>query len=158
MSKSLAQRDMLGISDMLKKELLGKINESSQVNRNLTMPAIGRITSKFGTREHPITHKMSHHDGIDISLKEGTPIKASMGGKVIFSGEKSGYGNVIIVKSGDYETIYGHCSELLFNKGDNIKKGEKIALSGNTGVSTGPHLHFEIRKKGKAIDPFTLIK
>ncbi len=156
MSKNLAQRDMLGISKMLEKELLGKANNTIQKSRNSILPAIGRITSKFGMREHPITHKLSHHDGVDIALKEGTPIKASLGGKVVFSGKQNGYGNVIIVKNGEYEMVYAHCSKLLFNKGDNVKKGEKIALSGNTGRSTGPHLHFEVRHKGKAIDPFSL--
>jgi len=157
-SKNLAQRDMLGISKMLEKELLGKINNSRSSNRNLTMPAIGKITSQFGMREHPITHKLTHHDGVDISLKEGTPIKASIGGSVVFSGEKRGYGKVIIVKNGDYKTVYAHCSELLFDEGAMVKKGEKIALSGNTGISTGPHLHFEIRYKDKAVNPFSLIK
>lgn len=156
MSKNLAQRDMLGISKMLEKELLRKAGRAESKARNLMLPAIGRITSKFGMRMHPITHKLSHHDGVDIALKEGTPIKASLGGKVVFSGEQRGYGNVIIVKNGEYEMVYAHCSKLLFNKGENIKKGEKIALSGNTGHSTGPHLHFEVRYKGKPIDPFSL--
>jgi len=156
-SENLAKRDMLGIAKMLERELLGKLNGSSSQER-LQMPVLGKITSNFGMRTHPITHKETHHDGVDISLKEGTPIKASLGGKVVFSGEKGGYGNVIIVKTGDYETLYAHCSELLFEKGDNIKQGERIALSGNTGRSTGPHLHFEVRHKGKAVDPFSIIK
>ena len=122
------------------------------------MPAFGKITSNFGMREHPISHKITHHDGVDISMKEGTPLKASLGGKVVFSGKQRGYGNVIIVKNGDYEVVYAHCSELLFEKGANVKQGEKIALSGNTGRSTGPHLHFEVRQKGKPINPFSLMK
>ncbi len=157
-SKSLAQRDMLGISRMLERELLGKVNNLKTSGRNLILPAIGKITSEFGMREHPVTHKLTHHDGIDIALKEGTPVSASLGGKVVFSGKQKGYGNVIIVKNGEYEMVYAHCSKLLFNKGENVKKGEKIALSGNTGVSTGPHLHFEVRHKGKPVNPFSLLK
>ena len=157
-SKSLAQRDMLGISRMLERELLGKVNNLKTSGRNLILPAIGKITSEFGMREHPVTHKLTHHDGIDIALKEGTPVSASLGGKVVFSGKQKGYGNVIIVKNGEYEMVYAHCSKLLFNKGENVKKGEKIALSGNTGVSTGPHLHFEVRYKGKPVNPFSLLK
>jgi len=157
-SENLAKRDMLGIKKMLEKELLSKINGGGLDNQSFSMPVFGKLTSGFGMRMHPITNKEAHHDGIDIALKEGTPIKASAGGKVVFSGEQKGYGKVIVVKNGDYETLYAHCSELLYKKGDNIKQGQKIALSGNTGVSTGPHLHFEVRYKGKAVDPFSVMK
>ena len=154
-SKKLAQRDMLNISQIIMNELQ---KNDKKISNTIIMPAIGKITSKFGMRKHPISGKITHHDGIDISLKEGTEIKAAMSGKVIFSGKQKGYGNVMIIKNGNYKTLYAHCSKLLFKKGDEIKQGQKIALSGNTGTSTGPHLHFEIRLNDKAINPLNLLK
>ena len=111
-------------------------------------PAKGVVTSKFGKR----WGKM--HEGIDIGCPEGTPVFASSEGKVIFSGEKGGYGTVIIIQHpGEWFTIYAHNSKNIAGQGQNVKKGQKIALSGQTGRATGPHLHFEIRKGVKPVDP-----
>lgn len=111
-------------------------------------PAKGVVTSKFGKR----WGKM--HEGIDIGCPKGTPVFASSSGKVIFSGEKGGYGIVIIIQHpGEWFTIYAHNSKNLVGQGQNVKKGQKIALSGQTGRASGPHLHFEIRKGVKPADP-----
>lgn len=111
-------------------------------------PVKGVVTSKFGTRWG------KKHSGIDIGCPEGTPIYAAADGKVVFSGEKSGYGMTIIILHLDNSfTIYAHNSKNLVSEQKQVKKGEKIALVGQTGKATGPHLHFEIRKGSEPVDP-----
>lgn len=111
-------------------------------------PLKGVVTSPFGPRDGKM------HEGIDISVPEGTPVFAAGGGKVIFSADHGGYGNVVIIQHADnYFTVYAHNRELLVKEGQTVKQGEKIALSGNTGRSSGPHLHFEVRIGAKPQDP-----
>ena len=117
-------------------------------------PLNGRISSGFGMRVHPILHRRKMHTGIDIAASTGTPIKASGGGQVVFSGWKNGYGKTIIIDHGSgLATLYAHCSQLLAPNGDYVKEGQVIAKVGSTGFSTGPHCHFEIRKNGDPKDP-----
>jgi murein DD-endopeptidase MepM/ murein hydrolase activator NlpD len=107
-----------------------------------------RLSSKFGMRHGKM------HLGVDIPGKPGTAILAANDGVVVFSGIKSGYGNIIILKHlNDIFSIYAHAKKLVAKKGDLIKKGQLIATVGTTGHTTGPHLHFEIRDGKKAIDP-----
>lgn len=125
----------------------------------LLRPVQGRVSSVFGRRKHPKTHSWHFHAGIDIVAKKGTPIMAGMAGKVIFSGWKRGYGMVVIVEHGDkFETVYAHCSRVLVKKGQVVSTGQKIARIGNTGVATGSHLHFEVRRGGNVRNPFRYIK
>lgn len=113
----------------------------------------GVVTSEFGWRWG------RRHNGIDIGMPIGTDIKAADGGVVTFSGTKGGYGKCIIIDHGaNLETRYAHNSKLYVKKGDKVFKGQTIAASGNTGVSTGPHLHFEIRKNGTPINPREYLK
>lgn len=122
-------------------------------------PTYGKMSSKFGYRIHPISRKRDFHTGIDIANSSGTPIYAAGNGKVIFSGYKNGYGRTIMIDHGyGYVTVYAHNRTLLAEKGDKIKKGEKIAKMGRTGTSTGNHLHFEVRKYGTQIDPMKTLK
>jgi lipoprotein NlpD len=115
-------------------------------------PAQGVLTSTFGNRWG------SKHEGIDIGCPEGTPIYAAAAGKVIFSGVRGGYGQVIIIQHpDDWFTIYAHNSKNLAAQGANVKQGDKIALSGKTGRATGPHLHFEIRQGVKPLDPLKFL-
>ena len=109
----------------------------------------GVVTSKFGSRWG------KNHSGIDIGAPKGTPVYASAAGKVVFVGEKSGYGLLIIIShsNGSSFTIYAHNSKNLVKENSEVKQGEKIALVGQTGRATGPHLHFEIRIESKAVDP-----
>lgn len=112
------------------------------------VPSKGRYSSYFGERWN------RKHKGVDIAAPIGTPIRASEGGKVVFSGEKGTYGNCIILKhKNGYETLYGHSSKLIAKKGDKINKGDIIAEVGNTGRSTGPHVHFEVKINGEHVDP-----
>lgn len=111
-------------------------------------PARGKITSGFGRRGQ------KNHNGIDIALPTGTPVKAADGGTVTFSGRQGTYGYLVIIDHGEgYTSYYGHNSKNLVSKGDKVHKGQTIALSGNTGRSTGPHLHFEVRVNGVTEDP-----
>jgi murein DD-endopeptidase MepM/ murein hydrolase activator NlpD len=108
----------------------------------------GYITSGFGWRWG------RQHTGIDIGIPIGTPVTAADGGEVIFSGTKGGYGKCIIIDHGaNMKTLYAHNSKLYMRKGDKVFKGQTIAASGNTGRSTGPHLHFEIQKNGVPVNP-----
>jgi len=117
-------------------------------------PLMGRLTSKFGMRLHPIAKEWRAHDGIDIAAAKGTDIQNVMDGKVTFAGIKGGYGKTVIVTHDDgRESLYAHCDQIFVQAGDALKAGDKIAEVGSTGVSTGNHLHFEIRENGKSVDP-----
>lgn len=118
------------------------------------LPVQGRTTSRFGYRRSAFTKKREYHKGHDIGAPRGTPIVATADGMVKFSGRNGGYGKMIVIDHGyEYITRYAHASKLLKKKGDRVKRGDLIALVGNTGRSTGPHVHYEVRKKGVAINP-----
>ncbi|MGM0378262.1 MAG: peptidoglycan DD-metalloendopeptidase family protein [Bacillota bacterium] len=122
------------------------------------LPTKGKITSDFGYRKHPILKSWGEHTGVDIDTDLGNPIKAAGAGVIIFSGYDGSYGNVIIISHGfGYKTIYAHNSENLVKEGSQVKKGQIIAKVGNTGRSTGPHVHFEIQKNNKPINPRKLV-
>lgn len=113
-----------------------------------------RTASGYGYRIDPIYKTRRFHNGMDFSAPVGTPIYATGNGKVTFSGWKVGYGNVVKIDHGhNYETLYAHCSKLLVQKNQQVVRGEKIALVGNTGKSTGPHLHYEVIYKGQHVNP-----
>jgi hypothetical protein len=121
-------------------------------------PAIGRITSTFGYRINPITGRMEFHKGIDISNVRKTPIIASARGKVFYTGWFGGYGKVVIIMHGfGFSTLYGHLSKIYVTPGQNVNKGDLIAGMGNTGLSTGNHVHFEVRCFNKPKNPFYFI-
>ena len=117
-------------------------------------PVYGRILSRYGWRTHPITRRRQFHKGVDIPCWLGAPIKATADGVVIFNGWAGGYGLAVILDHGyGYRTVYAHASKILTKKGAIIKKGQVIATIGSTGISTGPHIHYEITRWGKAIKP-----
>lgn len=119
----------------------------------------GRLSSRFGKRKAPTKGASTYHKGVDWSVPIGTAIRASAGGVVTRAGWGSGYGYCVYIKHPDgRETRYGHLSKVLVKTGQNVKQGEKIALSGNTGVSTGPHLHFEILMGGVQVDPLKYLQ
>ncbi|HHY69919.1 MAG TPA: peptidoglycan DD-metalloendopeptidase family protein [Bacillota bacterium] len=119
----------------------------------------GWVSSEYGNRWHPILGKYKWHSGIDIAVNSGTPIKAAEDGTVILSGSNGGYGLCVIIDhGGGISTLYGHASKLLVKKGDIVTRGQTVALAGSTGVSTGPHLHFEVRIKGVTDNPRNWVK
>lgn len=106
----------------------------------------------MGKRE-PTEIITENHQGIDIGVVTGTTITAAMEGTVSLVSDEGSYGTHVKIVNKDVTTIYAHCSKILVKEGDNIKKGQKIALSGNTGNTTGPHLHFEIRRENRTVNP-----
>jgi murein DD-endopeptidase MepM/ murein hydrolase activator NlpD len=130
----------------------------------LTSPAVspiekGRYTSYFGYRINPITDEFSFHTGLDIAATEGTKIRAVLGGRVSRTGEDSRAGKYIFLEHSDgFVTFYCHCSELTAEEGANIRQGETIAKVGSTGWSTGPHLHFEVRKNNIRYNPLFVLE
>ncbi len=121
-------------------------------------PASGRITSPFGYRTHPVSGSRQFHSGIDIALSRGTPVKATASGLVTTSGWEGALGRTIIIDHGDgYSSLYAHNESLLVRAGSYVAQGQVIALSGNSGVSTGPHLHFEIIKNGDPVNPLNYL-
>jgi len=119
----------------------------------------GKITSNYGGRNAPVKGASTNHKGTDIAVPTGTAVMASSGGKVTRAGWASGYGNVVYITHEDgKETRYAHLSKILVKAGQEVKQGEKIALSGNTGRSSGPHLHFEIRINGEAVNSLDYIQ
>lgn len=122
-------------------------------------PGYHRITSKFGYRIHPILKTKKLHTGIDIGVPTGGNIVAAAAGIVIYSGSLGGYGNTIMVDhGGGIVTLYAHNSRLVAKEGDVVKRGDIVSKAGSTGMSTGPHLHFEVRKNGVYQDPMTWLK
>jgi murein DD-endopeptidase MepM/ murein hydrolase activator NlpD len=121
-------------------------------------PVDGWITSKFGYRKSPFTGKKSFHSGLDISNKSGTKIISTANGKVSYAAPKIHFGNLIIIDHGyGRVTKYGHLKKILVKKGQKVKRGEVIALLGNTGKSTGPHVHYEVRINGAPANPLKYI-
>jgi murein DD-endopeptidase MepM/ murein hydrolase activator NlpD len=131
---------------------------SSRSSKFMKMPARGRLSDRYGWRNHPVYRKRLFHAGIDIAAPKGSPIKAAMSGKVIYAGRRSGYGKLVIIShSNGYSTRYAHCSSILVKKGQQVKQGQLVARVGATGVATGNHLHFEVRKNGKTLNPLTYL-
>lgn len=162
---SLTKNGKIELSPAPQKPQLETKNEEIKIKdgkfslpKKLSLPVNGEITSSFGLRIDPIDGKRRHHNGIDIAVPEGTKISPVLPGKVIYSGYSKGYGNCVIVEHEDgIQTIYAHNSKNLVKVGDTVSQETVIALSGSTGRTTGPHLHFEIRKEGKAVNPLAML-
>lgn len=117
-------------------------------------PTKGWITSYFGKRKSPFTGRRVMHEGLDIAANTGTPVIATADGIVSRVGYSPGYGKKVTIDHGyGYRTIFGHNSKILVKSGQRVKRGDRIALVGNTGQSTGPHVHYELRMNGVPIDP-----
>lgn len=114
----------------------------------------GELTSGFGYRISPFSGNKSFHPGLDLRASIGTPVLAARSGTVSEIGILERYGHYIIIDHvGEYQTVYAHLQEILTKEGQTVRTGDQVALSGNSGISTGPHLHFEIRRNGRPIDP-----
>jgi murein DD-endopeptidase MepM/ murein hydrolase activator NlpD len=121
-------------------------------------PSSSKISSYYGNRLHPILKKYKMHTGIDIAANQGASIIAANSGTVIMAGWQNGYGNTVVIDhGGGITTLYAHCSKLLVSVGKKVKAGDTIAKVGSTGMSTGPHLHFEVRKNGATTDPIKYV-
>jgi len=143
------------------REEIRRLTQSSSQNTTYTggafaWPSVSTyITSPYGTRTHPVTGRVKTHSGIDVGASHGTNIFAAAAGTVIVSGWNSGgYGNYVVIDhGGGLTTLYAHCSSLLVSSGQKVSRGQVIAKVGSTGMSTGPHLHFEVLKNGSHTNP-----
>ncbi len=125
----------------------------------LGWPVQGWLTSGYGYRMHPIKHKKIFHSGMDIATKPGTPVRATADGIVIFSGRSGGNGNLVGIAHGfGYSTYYAHNKKNAVKVGDVVKRGDIVSYVGSTGSSTGPHVHYEVWKEGKDINPSPYLK
>ena len=117
-------------------------------------PVRGAVNSEFGRRHSPWTGAPEFHGGIDIASERGTHVKAPAPGTVVFAGSQAEYGNTVILDHGnDIKSLYGHLQKVQVTQGQRVERGQVIALSGNTGKTSGPHLHYEILVKGQAVNP-----
>jgi len=168
-----SEDESLDVSDLMKSldQLQAKLDDRSEklsvmetmlINRTLqeqTLPGGrpikgGWISSLFGYRTDPMTGKREFHEGIDFAGKMGTPVMAVAAGIITWAGPRYGYGNLVEISHGKgYVTHYAHNSKLLVKVGEKVEKGEVIALMGSTGRSTGPHVHFEVLRYGRHLDP-----
>ena len=147
------------------RELAEKIELWHGLKRATAMLPLGapvdnpRITSSYGTRTDPIHGEPTAHKGIDFSGRVGTPLLAVAPGKVIFTGERAGYGKTVEIDHGlGFTTLYAHLSRISVERGDTVKPRQIIGLGGSTGRSTGPHLHYEIRYEDKPFNPYSFVK
>jgi len=156
--KQLAQleQDSKDISAMLARVQRGEegAHYTGHWSGSLLRPVSGGVTSGFGWRMHPITHTRRFHDGVDLSAGYGTPIHAADKGMVVHAGWWGAYGQAVILDHGSgLSTLYGHMSSIAVGDGQTVHRGQIIGYVGSTGWSTGPHLHFSVRKYGSPVDP-----
>lgn len=130
----------------------------SQTSVGMQTPVSGILSSPWGERTDPLTGELKFHEGIDIEANKGASIKAALGGTVEEAGSSPSYGNYVrLGHAGGFETVYAHCSSVNVQKGAAVKQGENIAKVGDTGTSAGVHLHFEVLKDGKPVNPLDYI-
>lgn len=149
------ERDSTSIGQLIRQRSIGDSRGIIITGRGvMTVPVDAEITSQFGYRMHPILGYQKFHSGIDFGADEGTTIRAAVAGVVIYAQWYGGYGNAIILDhGGGITTLYGHTEGFYVAEGATVQKGQPIAAVGSTGLSTGPHLHFEVRQNGEPIDP-----
>lgn len=138
----------------------GRLSEQGKVlaSTPTVAPVIGLITDGFGRRKDPFTGRLAFHRGLDISARRGTPIKAPADGIVVFSGRNGGLGKTVRISHDfGFTTVYGHLDRIDVEPGDVVSRGQEIGALGNTGRSTGPHLHYEVHEDGAAKNPLYFI-
>ncbi|MDL1957215.1 MAG: peptidoglycan DD-metalloendopeptidase family protein [Candidatus Desulfofervidus auxilii] len=141
----------------LKKYL--KTQKSIYLATPLSWPTLGYISSRFGWRIHPITGKKDFHGGVDISAPAGTPVRSTANGVVVYAGRTKFNGNFVIIEHGyGYTTLYAHLKKYIVRVGQKVKRGDIIGYVGSTGLATGPHLHYEIWKNKRRVNPLPYIK
>lgn len=149
------QRNSQEITAMIQRmEQEGRMMPQAGGTGQLAWPVNGEITSPFGWRVHPIWGTQIFHAGLDIGADYGDPVHAADSGTVVYAGWMGGYGNAVMIDhGGGMVTLYGHNSSITVGEGEQVSKGQTIALAGSTGNSTGPHCHFEVRIHGEVVSP-----
>lgn len=159
-AESQLEQDSLAIASMIQQRMGGQggIALTIRGTGQLMLPIVAEITSNFGWRMHPILGYQRFHSGMDFGADYGTIIQAADSGTVIFAGWYGGYGNAVIIDHGNgLTTLYAHTSEFYVVEGQGVQRGQAIAAVGSTGLSTGPHLHFEVRRDGEPVDPLAYL-
>jgi len=134
------------------------IPDHAHLPGEMVRPAVGRFSSRFGQRLDPIDHVPKGHNGLDIAAREGTPVVAALDGTVKRAGPAGTYGNLVVIEHPDgSETRYAHLSTISVKPGQHLVAGQPLGAVGTTGRSTGPHLHFEVRRDGRPVDPWPLL-
>lgn len=160
-NESIVDEGKKEVEDEATKEMTSEEKDIYNILKATTVlrPVNGEISSNFGERVDPITGKNELHSGTDYKVAVGTQIKSAISGTVVEVKKSNvSFGNFVRVKNSDIVTTYAHCSTIKVKEGDTVKQGDIIALSGNTGKSSGPHLHFEVRKDGRLVNPEKLTK
>lgn len=138
---------------------LAQLMESGTADAPAHAGTFSRISSGFGARIDPLDGHLSQHNGVDLPAAEGTPVPVVKDGVVIAAGDRGGYGNAVEVRHDDgTTTLYAHLSGLAATRGDQVRAGETVGFVGQTGRSTGPHLHLELRRAGHPVDPGQALK
>ncbi|MFC1517035.1 murein hydrolase activator EnvC family protein [Candidatus Margulisiibacteriota bacterium] len=152
------ERNSQEIENLIVRLLAQGKTSSVKGSGRFAWPLRGKLTSYYGYRRHPIFRSVRFHAGIDIGARTGARIRAADAGQVIFVGWWGGYGRATIIDHGNgYSTVYAHQSKIFVKKHQYVKKGQVIGAVGSTGYATGPHLHFEIRKRGKTANPLRFL-
>jgi len=148
-----------------RKQSLHEIDDFLIYQRSLLLatpsiwPTFGRVTSGYGWRQHPLTLEREFHYAVDIANLKETPVRATADGRVVLAGWQGTYGRSVMIDHGHgFSTRYAHNSTVLVKPGEKVRRGQIIALSGNTGIVTAPHLHYEVWYQGKPINPFLYVK
>lgn len=159
-SKTKNQKNTIKKNNSKESDPLSDIIKSAKNKRRVfKWPVRGAVTSKFGMRIHPVYGKSAMHSGVDIGARKGRPIKPAMGGTIVFAGWLGGYGKLVEIKHPKgYTTRYAHMSAIKVKKGQAVNSSTVIGNVGDTGTSTGYHLHFEIRKYGRPLNPLAFIR
>ena len=151
-----SEDEMVDLANKIKEEIRSKQSDADYAGGIMTWPSPGYtcISSVFGYRIHPILKTKKMHTGIDIAVPANSTIVAAQSGTVIAAGYNGGYGKIVMIDhGGGIVTLYAHNNTLLVKEGDKVAKGQAISKSGSTGLSTGPHLHFEVRENGEYVNP-----
>lgn len=149
-----ASRDVSAMLRRLQNTPAGRKRYAKRFSGGFLRPVSGEVSSPYGYRVHPILGGRRMHTGVDMRASSGTPIKAAAAGYVVWASRKGGYGNCVIIDhGGGVATLYGHCSSLAVSAGQEVSQGDTIAYVGSTGLSTGPHLHFEVQRNSSPVNP-----
>lgn len=155
LAKKMAGQGSNSLAEFLYRQLRADAPDKPLGSGAPQWPLTSAISSGFGWRKDPFTGENRFHYGIDLASEEGTPVKATMSGTVLISDTQAGYGNRVVLDHGHgFVTVYAHNRNNLVKPGDWVKKGSTVAEVGSSGRSTGPHLHFEVRRHGKHLNPF----
>lgn len=153
------ERSSREIESMIRRLMARRTRRPALGTGRFTWPVSGRITSGFGPRMHPIFRAIRQHRGLDFGARMGSTVVAADTGVVLFSGWYDGYGKIVMIDHGaDLVTMYCHLSSFSVGNGDKVSRGQTIARVGSTGLSTGPHLHFEVRRNGTPVNPLGFLR